>query len=280
MSALDIAALPDWLIQHRNEMVMTAMLASLIGIGLVEVLWPRLRHGREFEARWLGHVGIVVCNLVLIELTIGDAIFRADMKTQTWLPVSALVGEHPLVTIVVGVLIADFLRYCIHRVNHGVPWLWRLHALHHSDPTPDVTTSFRHHPFEHFLLTATVWIAHVVFGASAAALVVYGVISSVMSPLQHANLRLPRWLDVAVGWVLVSNALHLSHHSTDRRDGNANFGVMFSFWDRIFGTYRAPLDMRDGSIRFGVDEIPPAACRTFVQMLSLPWRRTTRPVDA
>jgi hypothetical protein len=38
-----------------------------------------------------------------------------------------------------------------------VPFLWRLHALHHSDPDVDVTTSVRHHPIEYLIASATYW---------------------------------------------------------------------------------------------------------------------------
>ena len=273
---MDFMFLPDWLVAHRHELLTVAVFASFFGIGLAEVLVPRRRHGADFGTRWGAHIGIVICNLALIELTIGDATFRAT-TVDAWLPITAVIGDNPVAGIVAGILVADFLRYWIHRVNHFVPWLWRLHALHHSDPTPDVTTSFRQHPIEHLLLTATVWVAHLVFGVSAASLVVYGMISGLMSPLQHANLALPRGFQTVMGWVLVTNALHLSHHSTDRRDGNANFGIVFTFWDRLFGTYRAPISVLDGSVRYGVDEIPAARAGSFIAMLTLPWRawRTT-----
>src|SRR5258708_19915683 len=39
-------------------------------------------------------------------------------------------------------------RYAVHRCEHALPLLWRFHALHHSDPDLDVTTSLRHHPLE------------------------------------------------------------------------------------------------------------------------------------
>ncbi len=269
---MDAPLASDWLIAHRRELLTAAMFLSFFGFGLAETWLPRRRIGSEFDARWLSHAGILVCNIALIELTIGEASLRASDDRAGLLPISAVLGDDPWLAIIGGVLVADLLRYGIHRINHAVPWLWRLHALHHSDPAPDVTTTFRHHPIEHLLLTATVWVAHLVFGASAASLVVYGVISVLMSPLQHANLRLPRGLQIAMGWVVVTNALHLSHHSTDRRDGNANFAIMFSFWDRMFGTYRAPTAVLDGSVRYGVDEIPQASCNSFRRMLTLPWR--------
>jgi sterol desaturase/sphingolipid hydroxylase (fatty acid hydroxylase superfamily) len=43
-----------------------------------------------------------------------------------------------------------------------VPFLWRFHAPHHSDPDVDVTTSVRHHPIEYVLCSAVYWVAVIV----------------------------------------------------------------------------------------------------------------------
>jgi len=40
--------------------------------------------------------------------------------------------------------------------------------------------------------------------------------------------------------VICSPAIHRVHHSPRVEETNANYGQMFSFWDRLFGTYRAP----------------------------------------
>ena len=48
----------------------------------------------------------------------------------------------------VGILAMDALVYANHRLDHNIGFLWRIHAVHHSDPEMDVTTTFRHHPLE------------------------------------------------------------------------------------------------------------------------------------
>jgi len=37
--------------------------------------------------------------------------------------------------------------------------------------------------------------------------------------------------------VLVTPDLHRIHHSTDVPEQSANFGFLFAFWDRLFGTF-------------------------------------------
>ena len=196
------------------------------------------------------------------------------------LPIAALAGENTPLAIALGVLVADFLRYWIHRINHLTPPLWRLHALHHADDRPDVTTAFRHHPLEHFLLIATAWVAHIGFGVNAEALIVYGIISAILSPIQHANLRFRPEIERVAQWLLVTNAVHLSHHSTDRRDSAANFGIMFTIWDRLFGTYRAPDPLRAEQMRYGLDDVPAQSCASLSAMIPLPIRFPARSKPA
>jgi sterol desaturase/sphingolipid hydroxylase (fatty acid hydroxylase superfamily) len=66
--------------------------------------------------------------------------------------------------------------------------------------------------------------------------------------------------------------LHLIHHSISYDEANANFGAVFSFWDRLFGTYvRLPRTQLD-RIVFGVRELPRRECLKPTAMLLTPWR--------
>src|SRR5207244_5335817 len=65
-------------------------------------------------------------------------------------------------SLVAGFLLLDLMRYAVHRCEHAVPVFWRFHALHHSDPDVDVTTSVRHHPVEYILGSTVYWLAVIV----------------------------------------------------------------------------------------------------------------------
>lgn len=264
-------ALATMLVENRVTWLALASVGCLVLFGALETLRPKRPNQAKLDQRWYSHLVLLIGNVVLIQLTLGDP-FAEATSAPGLLPITALAGDSTLVAILLGVLATDFLRYAIHRVNHTVPVLWRLHALHHADPRPDVTTSFRHHPLEHVLLTATVWAAHVVFGASALAIVVYGLLAAFLSPLQHANLRFSPRLERALAWVIVTNALHLQHHSTEPGDGAANFGIVFTIWDQLLGTYQASDPVRAETIRYGLDEVPEERCPDFKAMMLLPVR--------
>jgi Fatty acid hydroxylase superfamily len=99
---------------------------------------------------------------------------------------------------VAAFLLFDLLRYLVHRCKHAVPFLWRLHALHHSDPDVDVTTAARLHPIESLLGSGVFWLAVILLGIPATVGLSYELAVFAIEAVQHGNIRLPerlqRWL--------------------------------------------------------------------------------------
>jgi sterol desaturase/sphingolipid hydroxylase (fatty acid hydroxylase superfamily) len=67
----------------------------------------------------------------------------------------------------------------------------------------------------------------------------------------------------------VTPGLHRLHHSIDPRDHDRNFGQLFSWWDRVFGTYTQPAI---GGLRFGLAGFEEARWQTVRGMLLTPLR--------
>ena len=77
---------------------------------------------------------------------------------------------------VVAVVLMDGWMYVWHRMNHVVPFLWRFHRVHHSDPHMDVTTATRFHPGE-IALSAVLRLGVIaLLGMSVSQVVVYGLL--------------------------------------------------------------------------------------------------------
>ena len=109
-----------------------------------------------------------------------------------------VVEVHPLLAFAGAILMLDLAWYVTHVSMHKSPALWRLHLVHHSDPAVDVTTAIRQHPGES--LVRYVFLAGFGFaiGAAPAAFAVYRVWSALHGMFEHANLKLPLWLDTAI----------------------------------------------------------------------------------
>jgi sterol desaturase/sphingolipid hydroxylase (fatty acid hydroxylase superfamily) len=119
--------------------------------------------------------------------------------------------------------------------GHRLDFLWRFHALHHSQEELSVLTSFRAHPLMHttgFLL-ATIPVVVLMPGRPIAPVLI--TVYVCIGTLQHANLR---WTFGPLGRVIVSPAYHRLHH--DREDQSINLGVVLTIWDVLAGRARFP----------------------------------------
>ena len=159
----------------------------------------------------------------------------------TWL--GQAVG--PGAVLVAGFIAVDLASYASHRLHHSIHLLWRLRAVHHSDPVVDASTGLRHHPGEAISVALLGGAVFGLLGLPAWTLAATATASLAWALVQHADLAWPAWLDRAAALLLVTPGLHRIHHSEEARHHGANFGSMFSLWDRLFGTYlpasRVPL---------------------------------------
>jgi len=149
-----------------------------------------------------------------------------------------------------GVLIlADsFASYWTHRALHAVPGLWRIHRVHHSDYSVDVSTSLRSHPLELIVIFPISVAVILLVGAPPTAVIAAQTIMVAASIWQHADIQLPR-LERMLGPWLITPSIHRVHHSPERRLHDSNYGELITFWDQLFGTF----SRSEGRRRVGLD---------------------------
>lgn len=152
---------------------------------------------------------------------------------------------------VAGFVAFDLWMYFWHRANHGVSWLWRFHRVHHSDPALDTTSAYRFHMGEMFLSTCLRFLVIPLLGIPLKNLVFYELILQPVILFHHSNIALPDLLDRMMRVAVVSPNMHRVHHSDIPAETNSNYASIFSFWDRIWGTYR---QREVASIRYGLRE--------------------------
>ncbi len=179
-----------------------------------------------------------------------------------WLPLSA--------QLVLAVLVIDLSEYWRHRLFHRARLLWLVHVVHHSDQAVDVTTGLRFHPLETIFVYALRIGLLVVFGLPIWALAVRALVQVPVSALQHAAIRLPARFEPIAGWLIVTPAMHRVHHSKLRPETDSNYGELFSFWDRLFGTYYSPTRASGGAM--GVAALTADSWQTLSGMLFTPAR--------
>jgi sterol desaturase/sphingolipid hydroxylase (fatty acid hydroxylase superfamily) len=205
-----------------------------------EVFAPRRRLVAGRLSRWPGNLGIVVVDALVVRLAVPAAAVGASLYAAGHgIGLFHLLNLRLSVAALLGFLILDVVIYAQHVVFHRVPWLWRLHRMHHADLDIDVTTGFRFHPFE-ILISLGIKIATVLaFGIPPVAVFVFEVVLNATSLFNHSNVSMPRGVDRIVRLLLVTPDMHRVHHSIVRAETDSNFGFNLPWWDRLFGTYRS-----------------------------------------
>lgn len=136
----------------------------------------------------------------------------------------------------------EAVSYGIHRLLHEIPWLFRMHRVHHTSRELGWMDAFRQHPLEFFLFQ---------FLGNLPAVLLFGRAGQ-LSLWLNVGLRLwTAWLHakapIALGpleYVLTSPRMHHQHHRTRPRRGpreraeTVNYGGLLSGFDWLFGSAR------------------------------------------
>ena len=167
-------------------------------------------------------------------------------------------------------LLLDLWMYGWHRLNHRVPFLWRFHRVHHSDRQMDVTTASRFHFGEIILSCCFRAPVIALIGVEFWELAAYEVTMFFVAQFHHANVGLPFMIERFLRTVIVTPVMHKLHHSRWRPETDSNYAAVFSFWDRLFRSFRMRKDPRQ--IRLGLDDSLPVESENFRAMLLSPIR--------
>ena len=110
--------------------------------------------------------------------------------------------------------------------------------------------------------------AVIAFGIPIEGLIAFEVWFAVSNFFEHGDIRLSRRLEDRMSWLFVTPALHRRHHSRKRDLLNSNYGTIFTFWDRVFGTF-GPSDS-ETRVKVGLPGLPEPLGA--VPVLALPGR--------
>jgi sterol desaturase/sphingolipid hydroxylase (fatty acid hydroxylase superfamily) len=153
------------------------------------------------------------------------------------------------VSLVMYLLVFDFVDYWVHRGQHSLHWWWALHSLHHSQRQMTMWSDNRNHLLDDLLRDSAIALTARLIGVAPGQFILIVVATQLLQSLSHANVRLPFG---PFERVVVSPRFHRVHHSigigheTSGKGtlGGHNFAVLFPIWDVIFGTanFKAPLD--------------------------------------
>jgi len=256
---------------------------SLILVGGLTIFW--LLEGAQplFNFRykkWKHAIPNLFFTLTTIIVNFGLAFML--VTTAQWVEVNQFgiinwIPNLPLwAYIILGVLLLDFIgAYLAHYTEHKVKPLWMVHLVHHTDHNVDTTTANRHHPLESIIRFFFTLLGVFIIGTPIAIVFLYQSLSLVATQFSHANIRLPKKVDKALSYILVSPDMHKIHHHYVLPYTDSNYGNIFSIWDRLFGTFMT-LDRE--SIVYGVDTFPDEEANGKISvLLKQPFHKYRKP---
>jgi sterol desaturase/sphingolipid hydroxylase (fatty acid hydroxylase superfamily) len=219
------------------ELAAPALVALVVAAGICERVWPAearpvLARGHVQDAGYLTLHALVVIPLMTL-LSVGAATLIGSHAS--WIELRPAQHWPGWLLVPLTVVAMDGANWLAHYADHRLGFLWRFHAVHHSQEELSVLTSFRAHPLMHttgFVLATIPVVALMPQRPIAPVLITIYVC---VGTLQHANLRCSFG---PAGRVIVSPAYHRLHHA--REDQSINLGVVLTIWDVLAGRARFP----------------------------------------
>jgi len=247
-----------------------------IAMAIWEVVEPRRPQSIGRGWRWSNNLAVVVVNTVLVRILLPTtAVSLALFAEARGFGLFNVIGAPAWVRVAASVVILDLAIYLQHVLFHAVPGLWRLHRMHHADLEFDVSTGLRFHPIEILLSMFIKFAVIAALGAPALSVLVFEVLLNATSMFNHANVRIPIWVDRVLRWIVVTPDMHRVHHSIVSRETNSNFGFNLPWWDRLFGTYRSAPEAGHDGMTIGIEQFRDPRELGLDRMLLQPFRGDT-----
>lgn len=243
---------------------------------LLEYLVPLIR----FNYKKLNHAGINIfftLTTMVVNFLLAFLIERTTAFTASHHFGAVYLIPLPLWAIMLeGVLLLDLIgAYTIHLIEHKVKWMWKFHLIHHADTFVDTTTANRHHPGESVFRFIFTWLAVLIIGAPFWIVMLYQSVSVVLAQFNHANIILPKRIDKFISFIFVSPNMHKVHHHYMQPYTDSNYGNIFSFWDRLFGTYKT---LDPSKLIYGIDtHLSPDENAAIGNLLAIPFQPYRAP---
>ena len=136
---------------------------------------------------------------------------------------------------VIAFLALDFAGYWVHRLAHTVNFFWNNHIVHHSSEEFNLACALRQSISVYFRIYAFLLIPAAMLGVPQEVIAVVAplhLFAQFWYHTQHINKM--GWLE----YIIVTPAHHRVHHAINPEYLDKNYGQIFIFWDRMFGTFQ------------------------------------------
>lgn len=245
---------------------------AVLGLAIFSALEIFFQFRKPQESRikhYLRNLFLGLSNGLILYITIGSLIVAYyEFLAKQGIGLLNILSLNSWTNIILSLIFLDFITYVWHFAYHKAPFLWRLHRVHHSDRDLDVTSASRFHLTEVALSSVFKMLVGLLWGPSAIALAVHEAALGAAAQFHHANIRIPEPWESIIRKILVTPDMHHIHHSDIHKQTDSNFSNLFSFWDKIFGTYTELTEHE--KIIYGLKQYPRVDDVKFKRLIAMP----------
>lgn len=248
-----------FLFSHEATLRLLVFMTIFMLCAWAEAIRPRRPRMQPRLQRWFTNLTMLALATLLVRALAAlapliGAMAAADFAAQKGWGLFNQTGWPIWLEVMFAVIVLDLAIWAQHLATHHIPLLWRLHRVHHCDRDLDASSALRFHPLEIALSALLKVMVVTALGASIGAVLLFEVVLNASAMFNHANMRLPQWLDGLLRLVVVTPDMHRVHHSIHRAEHDRNFGFCLSLWDRLFGTYKPQPDAGQLGMTIGLEE--------------------------
>jgi alkylglycerol monooxygenase len=129
----------------------------------------------------------------------------------------------------------DFAGYWTHRLAHSVNFFWNNHVVHHSSEEFNLACALRQSISVFVRIYAVLLIPAAILGVPEKVIAVVGPLHLFAQFWYHTrHINRMGFLE----YFIVTPAHHRVHHAINPEYLDKNYGQIFIFWDRMFGTFQ------------------------------------------
>lgn len=234
---------PEWIRKALRSVIQLVLNPWLWGLMIGAALIERLRPARPRQpllSNGLFHDAVAwfVLDKMAFGLLVGmvfsySAAIELYQNYFAFLTIDSVASLPVWAKGLISFVVSDFLNWLHHLVRHKVPAFWIFHAVHHSQHEMNLFTDDRVHPFDRVIAMPIALFPMLILELDIGYVPWLLVLQMLYTHHYHANLRID-WGPLR--YLLVTPQSHRVHHSRLPEHADKNFGVIFSVWDRLFGT--------------------------------------------
>jgi len=154
--------------------------------------------------------------------------------TMAYSPIDKYGYGYYFLSFLIMIVVHDTYFYWTHRLLHWKPLFKFAHKIHHKSINPTPFAAYSFHPFEAMIEMGIMLVLVFTIPHHISVISVFGIYSLVINVAGHAGFEfLPKWFvrHKIFKWHNTS-----THHNLHHTHFKSNFGLYFTFWDKVMKT--------------------------------------------